>query len=255
MKNIYLCEDSLEGILSAVYKAYEDRHDHADNEIRIQTPSFNRELFCQYLTVTTDFERAVRVARTVQRKISNEAYLLLERTTASWQKEKADAIYRFIIDGLRMGNKILQYLTAPYMQILSQIDKSVNNEICHFREFLRFEELENGTLFGRINPKNAVLPYMADHFADRLSGEEWVIADTVHQTVLIHRKNQQCLYATMEEAAFDELELRYSEEEEDMQKLWKLFVDTIAIRERINPRLQRQLLPLRFRTYMKEFTK
>ena len=59
----------------------------------------------------------------------------------------------------------------------------------------------------------------------------------------------------MEEAAFDELELRYSEEEEDMQKLWKLFVDTIAIRERINPHLQRQLLPLRFRTYMKEFTK
>ena len=38
-----------------------------------------------------------------------------------------------------------------------------------------------------------------------------------------------------------------------MQKLWKLFVDTIAIKERTNRNLQRQLLPLWFRKYMKEY--
>ena len=81
-----------------------------------------------------------------------------------------------------------------------------------------------------------------------------MIADTVHRTVLIHRKKQGCNYLSMEEADFDKWELKYSEEEQDMQKLWKLFVDTIAIRERVNPKLQRQLLPLRFRKYMNEFS-
>ena len=59
----------------------------------------------------------------------------------------------------------------------------------------------------------------------------------------------------MEEVNLDELELQYSAEEKDMQRLWKLFVDTIAIKERINTDLQRQMLPLRYRKYMKEFAK
>lgn len=250
---IYLCEDCLEGIFSAVYKAYEDRHNHNENEIRIHTPVFNRELFCQYITVETDFERALKVARTIQREISGEAYDFLIKSAGSCRLEKADAIYRFIIEGLRGGNRVLDYLTAPFMQTLFSINRNIENEIYRFKEFLRFQELENGTLFGKINPKNVVLPFMAEHFIDRFYEEDWMIADTVHRTVLIHRKKQGCNYLSMEETDFDKWELKYSEEEQDMQKLWKLFVDTIAIRERVNPKLQRQLLPLRFRKYMNEF--
>ena len=60
---LYLCENSLEGIFSGIYKAYEDRHSHEENEIRIYTPSFNRELFCRYISVETDYDRACKVAR------------------------------------------------------------------------------------------------------------------------------------------------------------------------------------------------
>ena len=250
---LYLCENSLEGIFSGIYKAYEDRHSHEENEIRIYTPSFNRELFCRYISVETDYDRACKVARTVQRDISTEAYGFLQKTASSFRPEKADAIYRFVIEGLRVGKRVLNHLTAPFMQTLISIDRHVENEIHHFKEFLRFQELENGALFGRINPRNAILPFLADHFQDRFSMEDWMIADTVHRTVLIHRKNQECICASMEEVEFDDLDLVFSEEEESMQKLWKLFVDTIAIQQRVNPKLQRQLLPLRFRKYMNEF--
>ncbi len=250
---IYLCEDSFEGILSAVYLAYEDRHGHKANEVRIRKEGFNQELFCEYILVETDFDRALKVARTVQREISRQAYEFIQRTAISHFPQRADAIYRFIIYGLHIGEKILEHLTLPFMQTLFEIERNVNNEIYHWKEFLRFQELANGSLFGRINPKSALLPYLADHFSDRFSGEDWVIADTVHQTVLIHKKDQGCLYATMEEVDFDELSLEYSAAEKDMQQLWKLFVDTIAIKERKNTNLQRQLLPLWFRKYMKEY--
>lgn len=254
MRNIYLCEDTAEGIFSAIYRAYEEKNGHRNNEIQIHKEGFNRQLFCEYIPVETDFEHAIKVARTVQRDISSQAYEFLHKVSSSYREEKADAIYRFIIEGLHVGNRALLHLTAPHMQVLCDIEKQINNEICHCKEFLRFEELENGTLFGRINPKSAILPYMADHFEDRFSGEKWIIADTVHRTVLIHDVEQTTVYATMEDVNFDELQLTYSEDEETMQKLWKLFIDAIAIRERINPNLQRQLLPLRFRKYMKEFS-
>lgn len=251
---IYLCEDSIEGIFSAIYQAYEEKHGHAANEIRIRERQFNREFFCCYREVDTDFDRAVKVARTVERDISREAYYFLQKAGASCRSEKADAMYRFVVEGLQTGSRVLRHLTTPYMHTLCDIEKNINNEICHWTEFLRFEELENGMLFARINPKNAVLPFMADHFSDRFSGEDWMIADTIHQTVLIHTGNQDCLYASMEEVEWDGLKLQYAAEEETLQELWKLFVDAIAIRERKNCNLQTQLLPLRFRKYMKEFS-
>ena len=153
-----------------------------------------------------------------------------------------------------MGRAVMSHLTAPYMRTLYAIERNFTNESHFFIEILRFEELENGTLFGRINPKSEVLPYLADHFADRFAGEQWVIADTVHRTVLLHKANYKTVYLSMDEVDMDELALTYSEDEKQLQKLWKLFVDTIAIKERVNPKLQRQMLPLRFRKYMKEFS-
>jgi len=252
---VYLCEDSLEGIFSAVYQAYEEKHGHVHNQIMINQPGFNHELFCVYRSVETDYEKAVKVARTIQREISKEAYEFVQKAAVSCYPEKADAIYRFIIEGLHVGNRVMSHLTAPFMQKMFELERYSNNEAHYFTEFLRFEELENGVLFGKINPKNKILPFLAEHFADRFSGENWLIADTVHETVLLHRSGGGCIYATMEEVNLDELELQYSAEEKDMQRLWKLFVDTIAIKERINTDLQRQMLPLRYRKYMKEFAK
>lgn len=253
-RHIYLCEDCAEGIFSAVWQAYADRHGHTNNEIRIAKEGFNRELFCEYHMVDTDYGHAVKVARTIRRDISGQAYDFVHKSASSYQPEKADAIYRFIQQGLQIGDRVLEHLTAPYMQILYAINRNVNNEIHSFIEFLQFEELENGVLFGRINPKSAVLPYLAEHFEDRLSGERWVIADTVHRTMLIHGVNQHAAYVGMSEADFDELELTYSAEEQKLQELWNLFVDTIAIKERTNRDLQRQMLPLRFRKYRRDFS-
>ena len=41
--------------------------------------------------------------------------------------------------------------------------------------------------------------------------------------------------------------------ETDYRKLWKSYFTHMAIEERINPKLQRNMLRLRFRTHMTEF--
>ena len=151
-----------------------------------------------------------------------------------------------------MGGRVIDHLTRPEVQYLMELERHIVNEIQHELQFLRFEELENGVLFAKINPKDAVLPYMAEHFADRFSGENWVIADTVHRTVLLHESGKGCSLAEMSDVDLEELELSVSASEELWQKLWKRFVDSIAIKERINSRLQMQMLPKRFRKYMKE---
>lgn len=249
---IYLCEDSLEGIFTAVYRAYEERHTHTANRIQIGDRMYHQELFARYIPVETDYEKAEKVARTLRNKVSNPVYEWLQKCSVSYDPGKADGIYRGIILALHMGGRVKDHLTRPEVQYLMELERHVVNEIQHELQFLRFEELENGVLFAKINPKNAVLPYMAEHFADRFSGENWVIADTVHRMVLIHESGKGCSLAEMSDVDLEALELSVSAGEELWQRLWKRFVDSIAIKERINPRLQMQMLPKRFRKYMKE---
>lgn len=57
--------------------------------------------------------------------------------------------------------------------------------------------------------------------------------------------------ASGEEA--DRPEIRYSDREEEYQVLFRQFCHTITVEGRENRKLQRGMLPLRFREYMVEF--
>ena len=70
---VYLCEDSLEGILSAVHAAYHSRYGH--RFIRLQEGDYiEQDLFSDYVQVRTDFAKADSVARSVRQKISVQAW-------------------------------------------------------------------------------------------------------------------------------------------------------------------------------------
>ena len=45
VRHIYLCENSAEGIFSAIYRAYEEGHPPEHNEVVIDTQGRNMELF------------------------------------------------------------------------------------------------------------------------------------------------------------------------------------------------------------------
>ncbi len=47
VRHIYLCENSAEGIFSAIYRAYEEGYPHEHNEVVIDTEGRNMELFCE----------------------------------------------------------------------------------------------------------------------------------------------------------------------------------------------------------------
>ena len=51
-----------------------------------------------------------------------------------------------------------------------------------------------------------------------------------------------------------ELLMQYTEDNMDAENMWKTFVESISIKERENRKLQRNNIPLHFRTYMPEFS-
>ena len=146
----------------------------------------------------------------------------------------------------------MEHLGNPYVRRVFELARAVGNETHHLFGFTRFEETENGILFAQIHPKNQVLPMLMPHFADRFPCENFVIRDRGRNLYGIHPAGKDWFLASIENGP-DRSQLKLSEEELQMQELFRYFTDKIMIEERENRKLQRQLLPLRFRTDMTEF--
>ena len=252
-----ICEDSGEGILSAIYIAYEKKLKPETTKIEC-FPIENYELFTEYIELKIDRDKAEKVENTVSKRFGNLTAYSIWCCIYSNQREKADIIYHAIARGLanNIRGELITYLQDPYIMDLVKIQRNVSNEAHHFKGFLRFTELEDRTLFAKICPKNQVLPLLASHFVDRLGEENFVIYDEKYKVCLLHEKEQEpYLYypGEKEREKIENMDKKFSEKEIYVQELFRVFHSTIAIKSRENKKLQRNLLPLRFRGNMIEF--
>lgn len=255
MEEYYLiCEDSLEGVFTGIYNAYLLKKPHEQVHICFLEGE-NYRLFAVYQETPPEERKAASVARTIMREFGEETYLAVCRALASEAEDKGEAVYKTIVRGFAMKNRknLMGNLADSYVHRVFELARFSANEI-HFQlEFLRFSELENGILYAPIGPKNNVITFIVPHFADRLPLENFVIHDKVRNIYALHPAKGDWYLVTGGE---NELaDCRFSQGEEKYRELFCGFFHTIAIKERGNAELQRNMLPLRYRKYMTEFMK
>lgn len=252
---IFLCEDSIDGIFTAIYDAWASKLGHSNVKIEVEAEN-TLELFAEYNTVATDLTKSLKVARTINERLSNEVYQQLTSAALSTGSSKADAIYRVIILGLAMqdGKKVMDRLNDPNVYSVFEYSRSTTNEAHHMLGFLRFMELDNGVFFAKIAPKNNILTILSVHFHIRMPLENWMIFDEKRKLAIVYKKETIPVLVSGEELDTKRLS-RVSENEKEYQNLWKSFFESICINERRNPKLQMSNVPKRFWDNMNEFQK
>lgn len=248
---VYLCEDTLDGLLSAIYQANADRAPL--RQIRIRTyKQLAYELFTEYREVTSDYVSAVKVMDAVHLHISKEAGHMVYCALLSDADDRGEKVLRFMLTGFRYGAKVCDMLALPEVADVFELQRKVSNEAHYFREFLRFSQSEQGILFSQISPKSNVLPLIAPYFTDRLPSENYLIFADTYQLAVIHPKNTGWYLAPMNLEEFHQVLVK-GPEEASWEACFKAFHKTIAIKERTNPVCQRTHLPLWYRKHMTEF--
>lgn len=254
MIRVFQCEDTLTGIMTGVYDAWDSRLGH--KKVRLSTEQNpDMELFCEYVQVESDLIKAEKVLRTIRERLGEEAYEMIAYAAAYPDDRKADAIYRMIVLGLYLpdGKKIGGMLTQPDVRLVSELKIKAWHIAHRYLGFVRFRELEQGVLFSEIDAEADVLSLIAPHFADRLLMENWVIYDRGRQKAAVHPSGKG--YLILEEVDSSVFELmRSSKEEERFALLWKTFHQAIGIEGRTNARLQMSFLPRKYRQFMNEFS-
>ena len=262
MRIIYVCEDSLTGIFSGIYEVWKRKMTAEEAGLEVGD-SFERRLFCEYIFCKAEERKTLAVIRMIQKNLGADVYEKISYALLSADRRKAEMVFRAMLEAKKLSRKdrLMEYLGNEAVRAVFGMYRQVANEAHHYKGFVRFRELKNKTLFAKIEPKHAVLPCIAEHFADRFPQENWVIYDKTHEVFLIHEKGkryyvlQQYMCMKGDSGSAQNITGGFSEEEMDYEALWKEFVQSISVAERENRALQNQNLPLRFRTNLVEFSK
>lgn len=253
---IYLCENSLEGIFTAIYNIYANKHNLPQTCIAFREETV---LFAEYIRVKTDLDKVEKVTRTILREFGEEDYYHICMALTSSDEEKGTYLYQTILYGLKnkVGqNHLFDALAVSGVNNCFKLGRAAAREVHHYMGFVRFRELENGIMYAEIAPKHDLIPYIMPHFVDRFPGENFVIHDSIRRLYGIHPKFKEWVMINAEDAwegMVDFNKMKSSSEEELFEALFRYFHEKIAIKDRKNLKLQQNNLPLRFRDNMTEF--
>ncbi|QDW73860.1 DNA metabolism protein [Lachnospiraceae bacterium KGMB03038] len=253
MKTVYICTDTVTGIFSAVYDAWNPARKGQECGIALNG-QVEACLFCEYTEVEETAHKAEAVARLIRCHLGSTAYQEISQAVLSYDGRKGDAILQTMLEARKLpdSGRIMEHLSNPWVGQVFEMSRQVGCEAHHLKGFLRFRELDNGILYGEIAPRSQVLSCLAPHFADRLPKENWMIRDLNYQMLAVHEAGKQWVLVWDQEMEEEKLSV-LSGEEEKYARLWKDFCQAISIASRENPKCQLHNLPLRFRPYMTEF--
>jgi probable DNA metabolism protein len=239
----YLYDETFAGLLSCIFAHYHEEKAAGVYPERMYQPSLLRGA----RAVATDQERADRVCAALERKTTRLALRKIYYTFLSVTPRKENLILSYTTLAFRLGSRLAAYRTQPEILPVEIAANRVSTELERFLGFVRFQDAGR-FLYAAIAPNNNILPLLADHFTDRLAGENFMIHDTGRDTALVWDRREVCLVPFRRAGTW-----RPSEEERLWQRLWREYFENIVINERRNLRLQARFAPRRHRSCLTEF--
>jgi len=240
-----LFDGTFEGFLTIIHLHY---YDGLNPGYIHEKNSFQQTLGDSYAEVVSDQKKSETVFEALHKKISPGAASTINHAFLFYEPERYINIYRYILLGFKAGADVDLYMKYDYVRYTQKAARYVGCEAHKLCGFCRFTETAQGVLYCKIGPNNDVLAILADHFADRLMNEQWIIHDEKRKTAAVYDGYNFILTDVP-----DKINVTASENEAGYRKLWHMFFTTIANETRVNYKLQRQVLPLRYRKYMNEF--
>lgn len=239
----YQYDGTFAGFLTCVYESYANRELPAV----FSSPDETRVSLYPEKTVETNKEHALRVYRGIAQRISPAAQRLASLGFLTCLPERERVIYRFLRLGFQVGPGVTHWLTDDRVAPLDRAVRQLTGEAHQYKGFVRFSDFD-GLLAGEIEPKNRVLPLLRPHFCDRFSNETFFLYDRTHKEGLFYQPGRWVI------APLDDFQMaRPDQWEQDYRRMWKIFYDTIAIRERNNPKCRMTHMPKRYWNHLTEF--
>jgi len=209
------------------------------------------DLFSRRVEVVTDPSEAAALDGELRRIGGGAEIEVLLRCHASGDGRAPSLLLHYVAETLRGGRPVGSRLTDPRILAVRKLDEKVRFEISRFMGLVRFRRAAENLWYAPVNPDADIVGFLGPHFADRLSGQSFLIHDERRDTAFWHGDGAFgiAVLSRMPGALRERLR---GEAEPEISALWKEYFRRIAIPQRRNPRLQARLLPRRYRPCLVE---
>lgn len=160
---------------------------------------------------------------------------------------KESVVEEFLKLDIDNETKILANIRNPFVFEIFDKARKVRRQIHKWKGILRFKEIEGGYLYASFTSEFDIIVPLSKHFAERFNTERLLIHDL---------KRGKAVY--IESGAIYNIDFigaipQESDGEKVFCEMWKLYFNTIGIKERENRELQDKCLPKKFQEWLCEF--
>ena len=242
---VYKIEDSVDGLLSAVFYSYKYKE---TPDIVTTENYYQSALLDNFKEISTDKERADRVRKKLDTVCGKDFLSAVEVGFRSSEKLKGTICFKYVVRAIEENRDIsFDYALGTVMDFID-LKNRVGLEAHRFKGFLRFIETDSGVLYAHYSPDNDITGLIIHHFKKRFKYHPFIIHDVKRNIVATFDTKTINIFSPEKP-----LNIYLSSAEEEYQKLWQNYFDAVAIKERKNKRLQDGYLPNRYRKNMIEF--
>lgn len=239
MNNVYLYDGSFDSLISLIFTLIEKNIIPSDIK---SEKEYKLNIIDNFINLET---KQINYMNKLSFKIIHAIYFVY----LSNDERKELIIYYFIKNTLIYKDKIFDHKYLNCVLHTIRIYKNVSLESHKLKGFLRFEKMQKNIYFAKMSPKNNVIALLAEHFKKRFKNEYFLIQDVNRNIYAFYDKNK---IAYLDKENIKLLDIKLSNDELEIQKLWKTFFNTIGIKERKNYKVQRNFMPKRYWKYIIE---
>lgn len=248
---VFQYDKTFEGLLGAVFDAYAGK---CFPERLVGAGEPEPMFTSRLVTVTADRAKADRVWRGLQKKMVAKAPNMVFHAWLSELPGVDELLFRFVCKIFDSAPGKESDFTDPDVPGVHRTAFQVARESEHIRQFVRFQKAGDDTYFAPIEPKFNCLPLSLPYFKDRFADQKWMIYDT-RRGYGFYYDLTRVVEVNLPSDPMNGAELNaelMAADEKRFQTLWHAYFRSLTLRERLNPKLQRRLIPVRFWKYMPE---
>ena len=240
---IVFYDGSFEGFLTLIHEVYYQKI--TPKKILKILP--NELILDEIYEIETDELQSAKVLLSLKKKFTKNNFETIFHIFMCDSVDFELDLLQFIILGFK-SQKELANINHPFIFRIQNLQKELFRHSHKMSGFIRFIELEDGTLYAKIETKFNVVYHLGNHFLERFNNQNYIIHDVKRKLAFVKIGDT---HQVQEVATFDEPIV--SQNEEKFSNLWKTFFTSVAIKSRENKKLQKQMVPLIYRTFMTEF--
>lgn len=236
---IYFYDGTKEAFLTALLLAF------PDEEAVLSSGNRQLTLGAETVFVRTNRERAARAeARllALDKDCMHDLDLLLR---SGMPDRDAVALAYFKLIAAR-GGPVRKMLAEDAVIAAQECMRRVSFEVHRFHGFVRFLESASGALYAPISPDNDICDLLVPHFRARLPQYPFVIHDVKRKKAAVYDGDHAFL------APLERAEIVLSASEDDWQKLWRKYYQSVNIPSRERLKQMRGYMPVRYWKFMPE---